>query len=77
MKHFAKLLLSLLVIAGEDWRAYFRNGEQAGNVLFVGLRPDFWVFEQAWDRLVYPAEPRPACPQCTPQEEEAADGRSH
>ena len=69
--------IALLVIAGEDWRAYFRNGEQAGNVLFVGLRPDFWVFEQAWDRLVYPAEPHPACPQCAPQEKESSDGRSY
>lgn len=69
--------IALLVLAGEDWRAYFRNGEQSGNVLFVGLRPDFWVFEQAWDRLVYPAEPHPACPQCASQAEEAANGRSH
>jgi len=66
--------VALLVLAGEDWKSYFRNGEQRGNVLFVGLRPDFWVFEQAWDRLVYPAEPHPDCPQCSPSLAEESHG---
>lgn len=66
--------VALLVLAGEDWRTYFRNGEQTGNVLFVGLRPDFWVFAQAWDRLVYPAEPHPDCPQCSPSLAEETHG---
>jgi hypothetical protein len=56
--------LALLMLAGEDVHAYLRHGDQRGNVLFLSLRPDHWVFEDAWDRLVYAVERDPECPTC-------------
>lgn len=61
--------VAILLLAGADWRQYLRNGEQQGNVLFLALRPDFWLFEGAWDRLVYQPDRWPDCPACGAREE--------
>jgi hypothetical protein len=58
------LRIALALLAGEDYRAYLRHGDQRGNVLFLSLRPDHWIFEEAWDRLVYAVERDPDCPAC-------------
>lgn len=56
--------LAVLLLAGQPLREYLRHGEQEGNVLFFSLRPAFWIFEEAWDRLVYQVERSPDCPVC-------------
>ena len=56
--------IALHLLAGEDFHALLRNGEQHGNVLFLSLRPGWWVFEDAWDRFVYQVERDPDCPAC-------------
>lgn len=56
--------LALLRLSGQEWRTYLHNGAQRGNVLFFSLRPDHWVFEEAWQRLIYDVERRPYCPAC-------------
>lgn len=65
--------LALNVLAGVPARDYFRRGDQTGNVLFFSLRPDFWVFEDAWDRMVYQVERSIDCPTCG--EQGGGDGR--
>ena len=52
------------VLAGEGWERFFQNGEQRGRVMFVGLEPEEWVFEGAYDRLVYAPERAAECPAC-------------
>jgi molybdopterin/thiamine biosynthesis adenylyltransferase len=54
--------LALELLAGRPWRALLRNGDQQGSVMFMALRPDWWVFESAWDRLVYEPTVNPDCP---------------
>lgn len=56
--------VALQMLAGLSWRELLNHGEQEGNVMFLGLRPGFWVFESMWDRLVYQAERHPDCPTC-------------
>ncbi|MGM0578209.1 MAG: ThiF family adenylyltransferase [Myxococcota bacterium] len=56
--------VALALLAGEPWRGYFRRGTQDGNVLFMSLRPDWWIFEEPWERLVYAAERHRECPTC-------------
>jgi hypothetical protein len=65
--------LAVARLAGEPMDRYLRHGEQRGNVLFLSLRPDFWVFAEAWDRFVYQVERSPQCPACGG--EEGGDGR--
>jgi|GEM_PF-5422898 len=61
--------IALLMLGGGDWRQYMKNGEQTGNVLFFSLRPDHWVFDGAYDRLVYQVPRRIDCPGCGEREE--------
>lgn len=56
--------IAVQLLAGQDVRALFRNGEQRGNVLFLSFRPGWWLFEEAWDRFVYQVEQDPDCPAC-------------
>jgi hypothetical protein len=56
--------VALRMLAGEPPRDLLRNGRQRGNVLFFSLRPGWWVFEDAWDRLVYQVERDPDCAAC-------------
>jgi len=69
--------IAVRMLAGEDFRAFLRNGDQRGNVLFLSLQPGWWVFEDAWDRFVYQVERDPDCPACgrvVPDRAEAATG---
>lgn len=52
------------LLAGEDVGEWFRNGEQQGNVLFVSLQSEWWLFEAPLDRFVYQVERDPDCPAC-------------
>jgi ThiF family len=65
--------IALLLLGGGDWRQYMKNGEQRGNVLFFSLRPDHWVFEGAYDRLVYQVQRFADCPGCG-EREDVVDG---
>ncbi len=56
--------IALTLLAGGDVASWFRHGEQEGNVLFVSLRPDTWIFDEAWQRLVYRPEHVAGCPVC-------------
>jgi len=56
--------IALTLLAGGEVGPLFHHGEQRGNVLFVSLRPDTWVFDEAWQRLVYEPERIPGCPVC-------------
>jgi hypothetical protein len=56
--------IALLLLAGQGFRDYLRHGEQEGNVLFFSLQPQTWIFEEAWERLVYQVERVPGCPTC-------------
>jgi molybdopterin/thiamine biosynthesis adenylyltransferase len=62
----AKVAVELL--AGRDWRNYFRNGDQAGNVLFLSLGPEYWIFDSPWEKMVYSPERDPDCPCCRDRE---------
>ena len=61
--------IAVTMLSGGDWQQYFRHGDQRGNVLFLSLRPDFWVFDEAWDRFVYEVERAPDCPACGEEEQ--------
>lgn len=61
--------IALLMLGGGDWRQYMKNGEQRGNVLFFSLRPDHWIFDGAYDRLVYQVQRHADCPACGEREE--------
>lgn len=56
--------VALQMLSSLPWQEFLDHGEQRGNVLFMGLRPGFWVFESAWERLTYQAERYPGCPCC-------------
>lgn len=56
--------IALLLLTGVDPSPWLTHGQQRGNVLFVSLRPDTWVFEEAWDRMVYQVERDRECPVC-------------
>lgn len=56
--------VALLRLSGQDVPGFLKNGEQRGNVAFFSLRPDHWVFDEAWQRLCYQVERRPYCPAC-------------
>lgn len=60
--------VALSLVAGEDWTTLFRRGEQRGTVLYMSLRPDTWVFDEAWDRMVVSFERQPDCPVCASEE---------
>lgn len=62
--------VALLLLAGADAGAWFVNGEQRGNVMFMALQPNTWVFEEPWTRLVYQVERDPCCPVCSDSDEE-------
>lgn len=64
--------IALLLLAGADWRAFMKNGEQQGNVLFLSMRPDHWIFDGAYDRLVYEVGRFVECPCCGSREREGA-----
>lgn len=61
--------VALLLLAGAGTDAWFVNGEQRGNVMFMALQPNTWVFEEPWTRLVYQVERDPYCPVCGDDEE--------
>ncbi len=61
--------IAMAMLAGENWRAYMKNGEQKGNVLVVSMRPDHWIFDGAYDRFVYEVEKFPDCPTCGTRDE--------
>lgn len=61
--------VALLLLAGPGAEAWFVNGEQRGNVMFMALQPNTWVFEEPWSRLVYQVERDPCCPVCGEEEE--------
>lgn len=61
--------VALLLLAGGDWRNFVKNGEQRGNVLFMSMRPDYWIFDGAYDRFVYEVERFPDCPACGHRED--------
>lgn len=52
------------VLAGQPWEPLFWQGEQRGNVMFLGLEPDSWLFDRPLDRVVYKAERFDDCPLC-------------
>lgn len=62
--------IAVVLLTGGDVSAYFTRADQRGNVLFVSLHPRTWVFEEAWDRLVYQVEPAIGCPVCGEQEDD-------
>lgn len=61
--------IAMSMLAGEEWRAFMKNGAQRGNVLFVSMRPDHWIFDGAYDRFVYEVDRYPDCPTCGPRDE--------
>jgi hypothetical protein len=56
--------IAVSVLSGEGWERFFEHGEQRGRVMFMALDPGAWVFEGAYDRLVYAPDRHPRCPAC-------------
>lgn len=53
--------VALSMLSGQGWEPWFTHGQQRGNVMFLSLRADWWVFEEPWQRLVYQASHHHAC----------------
>ncbi|GMV42986.1 MAG: hypothetical protein AMXMBFR64_47020 [Myxococcales bacterium] len=56
--------LALVFVSGAPVDPWFSHGEQRGNLMFVTMEPETWVFEEPLDRLVVQAERWPECPVC-------------
>lgn len=56
--------LAVVLLSGGEWQPFMRLGRQRGNVMFMSLRPDFWLFESAWERIIYQAVRDPDCAAC-------------
>ncbi|MCK6549654.1 ThiF family adenylyltransferase [Myxococcota bacterium] len=56
--------IALALLGREDWHRYFVHGEQRGSILFYSLEANWWVFETAWEKLVYAPVRLEDCPAC-------------
>ena len=56
--------VALALLADQPWQPFFRHGRQSGQVLFVALEPDWWLFDAPLDRFAYQPRRHPDCPVC-------------
>ena len=58
------------ILRGEPWETWFSHGSQRGNVTLIALRPDWWLFDDAWSRLTHAVSQSSSCPVCQTRNQE-------
>jgi len=56
--------LAMVILAGEDVTQYLKQFDNKGYIMWFSTKPDSWVLEDAFQKLIAILEKNPSCPVC-------------